>query len=300
MIAISNYFSVCGASILFFMISGALVLFKERPFIPFMKKRLSRIALPVVIWSIVSLFIELFQNKMSAMEMLRSICLIPFAPQVGTYWFIYVLFGIYLLTPLISSWLSRASKKDVEIYLIIWAITLLLPYVKLLLPSMGRIVQMESGYLYFFYGYLGFAILGYYLRKWCNFFCLKRWHILVLGGLVLLPAVLYAVPSIPHSVIHFRLSINIAALSACYFLIIKHIRFSDRMNRFLYDFAQHSFGIYLVQIIVMRKFLWPLLTPFNIHYALQIPLVVILTAGLSYIVVHLLSKLPYSKYIIGL
>ena len=282
------------------MISGALVLFKERPFVPFMKKRLSRIALPVVIWSIVSLCIECFQHEISARDMLESVCMIPFTPQVGTYWFIYVLFGIYLLTPLISSWLSRASKKDVETYLIIWSVTLLLPYVKLIIPALDNIVKMESGYLYSFYGYLGFAILGYYLRRWCNFSCLKKWHIILLAGLVLLPVVLYAIPSIPHKVIHNRLSLNIAALSACYFLIIKHLRFSERMNRFLYDFAQHSFGIYLVQIIVMRKVLWPLLAPYNIHYALQIPLVVLLTAGLSYIVVHLISKLPYSKYIVGL
>ena len=160
--------------------------------------------------------------------------------------------------------------------------------------------KIHSGYLYSFYGYLGFAILGYYLRKWCNISKIKSWHILVVISVLVLPAALYAFPSIPHGVIHNRLSINVVALSICYFLILKHLHYSERLSHLLYDFAQHSFGIYLVQMIVMRKVLWPLIEPYHIHYAMQIPLMVFLTAGISYIVVHLLSKLPYSKYIIGL
>lgn len=55
-----------------------------------------------------------------------------------------------------------------------------------------------------------------------------------------------------------------------------------------------------VHLLVMRKVLWPLLADYNIHYAIQIPLIVILTASISYIIVHLISKLPGSKYIVGL
>ena len=40
MVAIYNYLTIGGASILFFMISGALILNKERDTIPFMKKEL--------------------------------------------------------------------------------------------------------------------------------------------------------------------------------------------------------------------------------------------------------------------
>ena len=75
---------------------------------------------------------------------------------------------------------------------------------------------------------------------------------------------------------------------------------TSRMKRVFYDFAQHSFGIYLVHLIIMRRILWPLLDDYNIHYAIQIPLIVILTSTFSYLLVHLISKLPGSKYIVGL
>ncbi len=53
-IAVTNYYAVVGVP-LFFMISGALVLYCEQPLLPFLKKRLSRIALPAVVWTAVSI-----------------------------------------------------------------------------------------------------------------------------------------------------------------------------------------------------------------------------------------------------
>ena len=300
LIAVSNYFAVAGASILFFMISGSLVLYKEKPVIPFLKVRLSRIVLPMVIWSVVCLLIDYFTHTISETELTRKILMIPFAPQVGTYWFIYVIFGIYLVTPPIATWLSHSSRKDVEIYIGIWSFTLLLPYLTHFFPRLDAIIGFRSGYLYYFYGFLGFAVLGYYLRKYVTIPSLRWYHLVVIASLLLIPVILYLIPTIPHSAIQNRMSLNIVGLSIVYFLVLKHIPWSERMKRICYDFAQHSFGIYLVHLLVMRKVLWPLIGPLNLHYAIQIPLVVILTAALSYFVVHLISFLPKSKYIVGL
>lgn len=167
-------------------------------------------------------------------------------------------------------------------------------------PKFDVIVGFRLGYLYYFYGFLGFAVLGFYLRKYVSIPKIKRKHILVIILLLIFPWVLYLFPAIPHSAIQNRMSLNVVALSVVYFLVLKHIKWTNRMKRMCYDFANHSFGIYLVHLLVMRKFLWPLMEPLQLHYAIQIPMVVILTAVLSYYVVHLISKLPYSKYIIGL
>jgi surface polysaccharide O-acyltransferase-like enzyme len=300
LIAVTNYYAVAGASILFFMISGALVLYKEKPVVSFLKTRLSRIVLPMVIWSVICLIIDYFLKEISGTELTRKILMIPFGPQVGTYWFIYVIFGIYLVAQPIASWLSRCSRKDVELYLGIWSITLLLPYLTAICPDFNVIVGYRSGYLYYFYGFLGFAVLGYYLRKYVSIPKIKWVHIIIIVLLLVFPWILYLFPSIPHSAIQNRMAINVVAMSVIYFLVLKHIKWTNRMKRICYDFANHSFGIYLVHLLVMRKVLWPILEPLQLHYAIQIPLVVILTAVLSYLVVHLISKLPYSKYIIGL
>jgi len=296
-----NYYAMGGASILFFMISGALIFYKEKDTFPFLKKRVTRIAFPMIIWSIICLLISYFMGEVSSiMELFRRIALIPFYPQVGGYWFIYVIFGIYLVTPILAQWLNSHSQKEIRFYLYLWAGTLLLPYLGYFWSIFNFMVYVSTGYLYYFYGFLGFAVWGFYLRRFVDINFTQGKSLLLLLAIIIFPWILYALTSLPHDIIQNRMSINIAALAACYFLLIKNMRISEKMKAVFYDFAQHSFGIYLVHLLVMRRVLWPLLQEYNIHYLIQIPLIVFLTALISYIIVHLISKLPGSKYIVGL
>lgn len=292
--AIFNYFSIAGASILFFMISGALVLYKPKPVIPFLKKRLSRIVFPMVFWTIVSLLLDVFIGKITWNDFGSHVIRIPIGPQVGTYWFIYVIFGIYLLTPILATWLERCSKRDLQFYLGLWGVTLLLPY----FDSFKVIVDFEHGYLHYFFGYLWFAVMGYYIRRYVNIPHFKTWHYVALAALIILPGLLYLTPT-DHRVIQNRMALHVVLLCVCYFIILKHLKYSDKAKRVCYNFAQHSFGIYLVHIIVIRKILWPLMTTMDLHYAVQVPLTTILTAAISYMIVKLFSYLPYSKYLVG-
>lgn len=300
MVAVYNYLAVGGASILFFMISGALILNKERDTIPFLKKRLTRIVFPMVFWSIFFLFIKYFQGKYTIQDLLLRIIRIPLGPQVGVYWFIYVIFGIYMLTPILSVWLNKCSKKDLEFYLIIWCMTLFLPYLSLIDKRFLLLISYIRGYLYYFYGFLGFALLGHYLRRYVNISSIQRkYFILFIAIVALLPIVLYVL-AVPHDVVQDRMSINVVLLAICYFLLLKHFHYSPKWSSRFYDFAQHTFGIYLVHHYLMRNIVWSWFEPYNIHYAIQVPLIVIVTAALSYLIVHIISKLPYSKYIVGL
>ena len=299
-IPIVNYLAMGGASILFFMISGALVLYKEKPILPFLRTRVTRIFLPMVIWTAITLLLDVAGGEIGWRDFAGKMALVPFVPQVGMYWFIYDVFGIYLLTPLLASSLSRCSRRDVEFYLALWAVTLLLPYLQWIDPRFAGLYDVSSGYLYHFYGYLGFALMGYYLRRYVR--VSHEWikgTVTIAVSLAFMFAV-YAFTSVPHCIVQGRMAFNVGVITVAYFLMFKHYRLSDTAKNVCYQFAQHSFGIYLVHLIVMRRMIWPLLQGYNIHYALQIPLIVGLTALLSYLLVHLLSRLPGSKYFIGL
>ena len=107
-----------------------------------------------------------------------------------------------------------------------------------------------------------------------------------------------AVRSIGH-----RLSLPTMALCACYFryfIIIKHIPLKQKAERIFYNFAKHSFGIYLLHIYIIRHGLWPLFQEWALPTAAAIPLLVITGAAASYLAVALLSHLPKSKYIVGI
>lgn len=292
--AIFNYYSIAGASILFFMISGALVLYKPKPVVPFLKKRLSRIVFPMVFWTLISLLIKVLCHEKSWDEFWVNVIKIPLGPQESTYWFIYVIFGIYLMTPILATWLERCSKKDLHLYLGLWGITLLIPYFE----TLNVTIHFSHGYLYYFYGYLWFAVMGYYIRRYVNVPKFKPWHIIAAISLVGLPAILYCTP-MNHGAIQHRMALHVVALCVCYFVFLKHFNYSDKMKHICYNFAQHSFGIYLVHMIVIRRIVWPLLSGVEMHYAIQIPLTIALTALISYLIVKLFSLLPYSKYLVG-
>lgn len=280
------------------MISGALVLYKRQEFFSFIKKRISRIVLPMVIWTIVSLVVACVEGKMEWYQMPGKILMIPFSPQVGTYWFIYVIFGIYLLTPILSTWLANTRKREVEVMLCIWGCSLIFPF----LPSeyVCRLKVFDGGYFYYFYGYLGFAVLGYYLRRYVNFEKLT-WKLFV-APLIIIACVMAIYPTniIPHSVLQDRMALPAVLLAISYFLLLKHFPLTQRMKMVVYQFARHSFGIYLVHILVMRSVLWPILEPLAINHVYAIPLITFLTALLSFAVVWGIGKVvPFSKYIVG-
>jgi len=298
-VAFFNYYSMAGASILFFMISGALILYKPKPVVPFLKTRFSRVFFPMVVWSIVSLTVKWLRGKLTFTGFLVHLAHIPFWPQVSTYWFIYVILGIYLLTPILANWLTKASRRDVEIYLGIWGLTLLLPYVKYLDRDFLHIVDFDHGYLYQFYGFTGYALMGYYLRKYVDVRNKRKFTLLFVAALAL-PMAMYLLVKVNHYIITDRMSFHVLCLTVCYFSFIKQLKMSKRLSLLFYDFAQHSFGIYLVHIILMKYLVKPIVVQWAVSNWIQIPVVIFSTVVVSYIVVHLLSKLPYSKYVVGL
>ena len=221
-----NYYATCGASILFFMISGALILYKPKPAIPFIKRRLSRIVCPMFFWTIISLLVAVIHGEMSLGEMAVKIAKIPLAPQESTYWFIYAIFGIYLFTPIVASWLNKAGRRELEFYLCVWAITLLLPYIAPHSHACDGIIDFAHGPLYYFYGFLWFAVMGYYLRKYVNLHTLKRWHAGIAVLVLALPVGLYLSP-MGHDIIHDRMTLHAAFTCCVYFVILKHAHYSE-------------------------------------------------------------------------
>lgn len=295
-----NYFAVAGASVLFFMISGALVLYKPKPFFPFIKQRLLRIALPMAIWTIIALVIGCCTGMMPWHELPGKIALIPFAPQYGTFWFIYVVFGIYLVAPILSLWLNHCSRNELRAILAIGSLALAVPYLKFIDDGIAPVVSLSQGWLYYFNGYVWLAVMGYYLRRYVNISRLQWWHVAIVLLLVAWP-VCHFLFKVPAVMLQNRLAINVVLLTCVYFIIIKHIKYSERMKRIVYNFAQHTFGIYLVHKLVMTFVVLPLMPEsFDLHYAIVYPLMISLEVVVCYTIVHLLSKLPYSKYFIGL
>lgn len=121
----SGYFMAPGLC-LFFVLSGALLLPTTLSAGAFLRKRLTKILWPTLSFTAIYLAIKYLNGEQ--IRWLSTIASIPFSAQGhGVLWFMYTLAGLYLLTPIISPWLAKASRRELQFYLLLWAITLCYP-----------------------------------------------------------------------------------------------------------------------------------------------------------------------------
>ena len=133
----------------------------------FLGKRLSKVVVPTLVWTVVYVVYNIGKDE----NWIQTIVSIPFSAQGhGVLWFMYTLIGLYLLAPVMSRWLEKASKREVEFYLLLWLISLCYPILKLFL----KIQDGAENILYYFSGYAGYFLLGYYMRKYPQVLAFKR------------------------------------------------------------------------------------------------------------------------------
>lgn len=286
---------------LFFMVSGALLLPTKENGFDFIKKRLSKVLIPLLVWTGVGILLGgLFKGFGSPLQLLQTICSIPFSTQGhGVLWFMYVLIGMYLVAPIISPWLERCSQKELKMYLLLWLITMSFPYIKMLLT----VNESVTGSYYYFSGYVGYFILGYYLRKYGNG---NTWVALFW---LPVPFVLLGISktfglSFDLSSHFWYLCLPTVITAWSWFTIIKNAEskiavLSPKVLQTVATFSCLSFGIYLMHIYVMRYGLWPLFDKYSIGGGISLAISFGGTLFISYLLSWAISCLPFANYIIG-
>ena len=131
------------------MMTGLLLLPVRESATQFYKRRIPRVLLPMLIWSvvyymipwvtgllgldkeIVTIFFPFeFSPSQEAGDMLKNIAMIPltFNGYTTHMWYLYMLIGLYLLMPFFSTWIEKQDKTLTHTYIILWGCSLMLPY----------------------------------------------------------------------------------------------------------------------------------------------------------------------------
>lgn len=302
-VGIDNYFGMAWGPILFFMISGACVLWAEREAVPFLKKRFSRILFPTIIWSVIYIFIESFWwHTAPESAWVYKIPKILFEPQYSLMWFMYTLIAIYLATPILSRWLAKSNRSEVRMYLLLWGVTLLLPFIELFGVGTSSLLVPNS-YLYYFSGFLWAAVAGYYCRKYVRIEKLSFWHICLAALILLSPAYLLLIKHYTGKLMDMSLGILSMTTTAFAFIFIYNVRLPQYLTsgfgrKLILKVSELSFGIYLSHMVFMHPFrCW--IAQFNLNFAIQIPVTVLIVGICAFATSWAISKLQFGKYLIG-
>jgi surface polysaccharide O-acyltransferase-like enzyme len=290
------------SSELFLSLSGTVLLPVKTSIGKFYRRRFMKLVPPVVFWSVVVMLTYHALGTITTDDMISRLILIPFQPVIGVYWFVYAIIGLYLLAPFLSKWLSVSTDKELRFVLFLWGINMLLPYLNLL--PVNATFSNDSHYweLNYFSGFLGYWLLGYYLRKNPVKIGLnRRWLTIVTGSLgyvaVLGALKIYGMNLEPYM---DNLQIGSAFLVALIYTLAQSLPIGSRAIRSaITEVARYSFGIYLVHILVTRELVWSLFEGFTIHPLADTLVIATLSMTISYGIVKALGHLPFSKYTIG-
>ena len=280
---------------LFFMVSGALLLPVRTDYITFIRKRFSKILVPTLLWSLIYIGLRLYDSE-SEINVLQSFASLPFSPQgEGVLWFMYTLSGLYLLAPILSAWVEKASQRELQIVLLLWCVTLCYPLLKFYVITNTS----TTGILYYFTGYAGYFLLGYYLKKYPESISPVLAWIVAGVGVVLLLALKYLGIEFDFYSLFWYESIFITALAVAIWKAVYHFPLRDIPSVWI-KISNLSFGVYLIHILIMRHWLWHQNWIADIpNYPVQSIVIAIVTFALSVLVCWLLSQLPYSQWLIG-
>ena len=148
---------------LFVMLSGALLLGKNEEPHFFLKKRFKRILIPFFIWSMIVFSLDKIINDQSFYD-IQSISefFIKFLTNGvhGIYWYIYMLIGLYLLTPIIQKVFDHISLELCNYFIILIILFITIQYIT---PQIYEEKSLLFKYSFPYLIYLGYYIGGYYL-----------------------------------------------------------------------------------------------------------------------------------------
>ncbi len=294
------------SSELFLAISGALLLPVSGGTGDFLRRRFLRVFPPLLFWSVVIVGWRVLVGDSSSGEAVRALASVPLRPVLSTYWFFYVISGLYIFAPIISRWLAVASRWEVRGFLGLWASTLLLTSATLV--SGLRLIDIHGSYYFIlnaFGGFLGYMVLGSHLRRDTGGRTrLKNVVVpLVLLALVGGAALAAYVFGLGAEVFTDSFSFPTAVMVYSVFMLLKGSCVRGRVAaRIVSEIALCSYGIYLIHLFVARDVVWNAMEwagMMALPPAICIALSLVLSLSLSYGVVRAIKLLPWGKYIVG-
>lgn len=290
----------------FVMISGAMMLDenKNQKTSAFFKKYVLNLAVLLLIWSAIytltyNVIIKLINSeRITLYSIVRSFV-------IGHYhmWFLYMIIGLYLITPILRLFVKRENKSHV-LYLILVLTVLgfisdtLKPYDNSYLNLLAELLDSFKLPL----GYLAYYLIGWYLY---NFRLKKPLNItlFVLGALSLIYTALstyFLTEKFGTAVTNYRdTSLNVLLIGVAFFLAIQALcKKTDGgiFARPVLSASKLTFGVYLIHELFVTLFLN--IIPVSIFPLLRIFIVWLTVVICSFIAAFAISKIPFIKKVI--
>lgn len=270
---------------LFFMVSGALLMPVTGSYSEFLRRRVMRVFVPFVIWTLIYTLLKYHFGLITQYNVAQEMHWSWLSYNVPAGWFIPTIMSLYFLMPILSPWVVTASRRNFHYVLVIWLLSGLMPFMISIFGVSDKYYLFQS-----FVGAFPYAIIGYYLAHWRNRQPLlpsyvlpvaddsepvsrkrrraRRRKLTVLYTLLVLVSVVipFAIRPCFHSVDFSKICMNFYALPSIastvllFSLLIRVKSVGRVMDKVVTEVAKCSYGIYLSHV-VLGAFVLPFCFP---------------------------------------
>ncbi|MCF0186909.1 MAG: acyltransferase, partial [Bacteroidaceae bacterium] len=128
----------------------------------FYRRRFLRILPPMLFFMLLYTFLPLAWGGMTWEQSIADLRRLPwnFPSMAGHLWFMYPLISIYLIIPVVSPWLERASAQDERIFIGVFLLSTFLPFIHRFVTEevWGECFWNGFNALWYCSGYLGYLV----------------------------------------------------------------------------------------------------------------------------------------------
>lgn len=222
-------------------------------------------------------------------------------------WFLPMIAGIYMLLPILRTWVHNADKRNLEYFLALFFVLQILGRtIRALYPSDSVVYILDTLRIDLACGYIGYFVLGYYVahigipRKYH-----KAIYISALPGAVLnvvLGKELSLKAGCPNGEIYDSFSLTTFCIVLACFLffteVMSRIRYPEKAAGLIREASLGTMGVYVMHVGMLE-----ILEPYGIHSMMLynivgIPLYAVLCFTVCLLLAAVLRRLPFvGKYI---
>ena len=317
---VAFYDGFCGRiSVPLFMIVSAFLLVPMKEGVSmgqFYKRRFLRILPPMACFFLLYSLLPLAWGGMTWEQSLADLKLLPFnfPSMAGHLWFMYPLISLYLIIPVVSPWLERASAKDELIFLGLFGVSTFIPWIhRFIAPELwGECFWNGFSMLWYCSGYLGYLVMAHYIRYHLNW---SRRRNLIVGSICWFIGAAFTgwafwykgvpggpidTPTLEWAWEFCMPNVLIASFGA--FLLFSCIR-RKTTPKFISGLSKLTLGMYLMHMFflspIARLFIGGSVAEPLVPVWLAIPCIAALSYICCAVTTKLLSFIPGSKWVIG-
>ena len=293
---------------IFVMISGTLFLDKEKSIKEIFKKNIVKLINIFFFWSLIyTIWDTCIGNITNPADFF-----IHFFKGPIHLWFILMIIGLYLISPLLR--LITSNKRATKYFLILsfifaFLIPEIISLIDIVCPPAAEPIKYLNSFINvsFVLGYSGYYVLGYYLHKTninkkieCILYILG---ILGLIATALLSALASIYKNMPVASFYEFISVNVLFTSIAIFIFGKHHlnkKLDDKKTKKLVFSSKCTLGIYLIHPLLLS--LLDAVFNFNtlsFNPVLSVPIIWLLIFATSTLLSIILNKIPFiNKWIV--